>query len=109
MRQEAHALAGSARNVGLTRLGEAAAALQEPSSQALPDSGAVAAVAAAFDEASAARLPLGRRAGKPGEPIWDNVTIWNHGRSRGGRACPRFSDRREIIRLPLTSKQEDRP
>ncbi len=46
IRREAHALAGAARNVGLTPLGEAAYALQKASEGAGPDTVAVEALAA---------------------------------------------------------------
>jgi HPt (histidine-containing phosphotransfer) domain-containing protein len=54
VRQEAHALAGTARTVGLMRLSVAASSLQRLSTQALPEEAAVEIVAATFRMA----LPL---------------------------------------------------
>jgi CheY-like chemotaxis protein len=54
IRREAHALNGAARNVGLTRLGEAASTLQDICGKGLPDEAAVEMVAAALRET----LPL---------------------------------------------------
>jgi signal transduction histidine kinase/CheY-like chemotaxis protein len=54
IRREAHALSGAARNVGLTRLGEAASALQDICGKGLPDETAIEMVAAALRET----LPL---------------------------------------------------
>jgi CheY-like chemotaxis protein/HPt (histidine-containing phosphotransfer) domain-containing protein len=48
VRREAHALAGAARNVGLTRLGDAAYALQIICGQALPDAAEIEVVAEAL-------------------------------------------------------------
>jgi signal transduction histidine kinase/FixJ family two-component response regulator len=48
IRQEAHALTGAARNLGLMRLGEAASALQAASTLGLPDASTIEMVSAAL-------------------------------------------------------------
>ncbi|MDR3536489.1 MAG: ATP-binding protein [Acetobacteraceae bacterium] len=54
VRREAHALAGASRNIGLDRLGHAAAALQHAVERAEPDPADVEALAALVDESLAA-------------------------------------------------------
>ena len=54
VRRESHALAGAARNIGLTRLGEAAYAIQKATEQSGPDARSIAALALLLDRT----LPL---------------------------------------------------
>ena len=54
VRREAHALAGAARNIGLTRLGEAAYAIQKATEQSGPGAESIAALATLLDRT----LPL---------------------------------------------------